>query len=317
MPPADAPALSVLAGLVYGQEPARGGLRALSPRGLRRHPQRGAHRSLRDDAQVLDRAAEAVAFLRERVARLGDRSSAPARSLFRGLEDLGRIDEGLEALEARAAAPSGATATCCCSRPRRRAATAGSRGRRSCSPRRPGAPARATGGGPRRASPAAPADLRASLDAWTAVAAAEPLALDAHRVRAELLLRLEGRPQAVEHVTAAAARVPTHLGLQRLLVEWLRDDAAARGQALRTLLQRHLDRRLVPPRALARARGAGALRRGARGARARRRARARAARDTRRTRPGAGPARAAAPKRRSASGRRSSARSTTAPRWRD
>ena len=236
--PADAPALSVLAGLVYGQERREEAFEL-----YRLAACADIHNEARIDryvttAQVLDRAAEAVAFLRERVARLGDRSSAPARSLFRGLEDLGRIDEGLEALEAAllrhpsdgdlllfAAEAQGRYGRL--ARAQELLAAASGRSRESDRRRTEARLARGAG------------DLRASLDAWTAVAAAEPLALDAHRVRAELLLRLEGRSQAVEHVTAAAARVPSHLGLQRLLVEWLRDDPPRAEQVLRTLLQRH------------------------------------------------------------------------------
>jgi len=71
------------------------------------------------------------------------------------------------------------------------------------------------------------------------VAAAEPLAMDAHRAVAELRSRLEGRPRAIEDVAAASARVPTHLGLRRLLVEWLRDDPAGAEAAVRALLERH------------------------------------------------------------------------------
>ena len=98
--PADAPALSALAALVHDRgrhEEAFELYRLAACSDI--HNEAHVDRYV-TTAQSLDRAAEAVAFLRERVARLGDRSSAPARSLFRGLEDLGRIDEGLEALEA-------------------------------------------------------------------------------------------------------------------------------------------------------------------------------------------------------------------------
>jgi len=190
------------------------------------------------DAPALDRAAEAVGFLRERVARLGDRSSAPARSLFRGLEDLGRIDEGLEALEAALARHPGDGDLLLfvaeaqgrygrLARARELLDVAAGRARESDRRRTEARLSRWAG------------DLGASLQAWSAVAAAEPLAMDAHRAVAELRSRLEGRPRAIEDVAAASARVPTHLGLRRLLVEWMRDDPAGAEAAVRALLERH------------------------------------------------------------------------------
>ena len=189
-------------------------------------------------AQALDRAPEAVAFLRERVARLGDRSSAPARSLFRGLEDLGRIDEGLLALEAALARHPGDGDLLLfvaeaqgrygrLARARELLDAAAGKARESDRRRAEARLSRWAG------------DLGASLAAWSAVAAAEPLAMDAHRAVAELRSRLEGRPRAVEHVAAASARVPTHLGLRRLLVEWQRDDPARAEDAVRALIERH------------------------------------------------------------------------------
>lgn len=238
MRPTDAPALSVLAGLVYGQ-----GRREEAFELYRLAACADIHNEARVDryvttGQALDRAAEAVDFLRGRVERLGDRSSAPARSLYRGLEDLGRVDEGLAALDAAlerhpndgdlllfAAEAQGRYGRL--ARAQELLAAAAGHARDSDRRRTEARLARWSG------------DLGASLVAWKAVAEAEPLALDAQRAVAELLARLEGRPRAVEHTAAAAARVPTHLGLQRLLVEWLRHDPPRAEQTLRALLERH------------------------------------------------------------------------------
>ena len=238
MRPADAPALSALAGLVYerGRRDEAFELYRLAACAdilNEAHVDRYV-----TTAQTLDRVPEAVAFLRERVARLGDRSSAPARSLFRGLEDLGRIDEGLEALEAALARHPGDGELLLfvaeaqgrygrLARARELLEAAAGRARESDRRRTQARLSRWAG------------DLSASLAAWSAVAAAEPLAIDAHRGVAELRSRLEARSRAIEHVAAASARVPTHLGLHRLLVEWLRDDPRRAEQALRALLERH------------------------------------------------------------------------------
>ena len=266
----------------------RGGVRALPPGGVRGHPQRGARRPLREHG--------AGARPRRGGRRLPARARGPARGPLVGPgaqpvprpRGPGPHRRGPGRARGGARPPPG----------RRRPAAVRRRGPGPLRPPGAGARAagrgraarreRATGGAPRRASRAGRATWARASQAWSAVAATEPLALDAHRAVAELRSRLEGRPRAIEHVAAASARVPTHLGLRRLLVEWLRDDPARAEDAVRALARAPPDGRLGAPRARARARRTSALRGGARGARARRRAGAGAGGDARRARAGAG-----------------------------
>lgn len=59
--------------------------------------------------------------------------------------------------------------------------------------------------------------------AWRRVLEADPLGLDAHRALAQLLAERSGRTTAVEHLREACKRLPHHVPLRSLLVEWLRD----------------------------------------------------------------------------------------------
>ncbi len=189
-------------------------------------------------AQSLGRTAEAVAFLRERVERLGRLSSAPARTLSRGLEDLGLVEPALEVLESSLALhPADGDLLLHAAETHARygraerasalLAAAAGRARESDRRRTEARLARWTG------------DLTGSAAAWRAVAETEPLAMDAHLALAGLISQLEDRTAAVRYLRDAAARVPTHVGLERLLAEWLRDDPAAAEPHLRAALERH------------------------------------------------------------------------------
>jgi tetratricopeptide (TPR) repeat protein len=189
-------------------------------------------------AESLGRTSEAVAFLRERVERLGPRSAAPSRTLHRGLEDLGRIEEALDALEsALALHPEDGDLLLAAAEAyarhgrvgRARALLVAARGRVRESDRRRTEARMARWAG----------DLKGSAAAWRAVADAEPLALDAHQALASLIAQLDDRGAAVDYLRGAAARVPTHVGLERLLAEWLRDEPKSAEAHLHSALLRH------------------------------------------------------------------------------
>jgi tetratricopeptide (TPR) repeat protein len=81
-------------------------------------------------------------------------------------------------------------------------------------------------------------DTAAALRWAREILRVEPLALDAHCGVARALARLEGMASAQAHLKAACERFPQHYGLQRTLVEWLREgDPAQQEEAIRALLR--------------------------------------------------------------------------------
>lgn len=190
-------------------------------------------------ARALDRAAEALAFLRARQARLGDRSGWPARSLCWALDEVGEGDEARAALEAALARrpDDGELALFAAEVAARRGDEA--RAAALLEAARP----RVHAGEWRRTAALAAAgrgDLPAALALWREVLEAEPLDLRAHDRVADLLTALEGPAAAAAHLEAAAARFPHHVALQRRRVEWLRevDPLGAEGP-LFELIARH------------------------------------------------------------------------------
>jgi tetratricopeptide (TPR) repeat protein len=191
-------------------------------------------------ARWLGRAEEALAFLRGRVEGLGDRSAAPARALFEGLDELGRVEEGLASLtEALKRHPGDGELLLF---------TAEAEGRYGRLDRARELLAAAEGRShhvdwTRTEARLAlwSGDLPASLRAWRAAAEAEPLSIETQRSCASLLAKLEGDEAARAHLARMLARAPRHLGLHRLLVEWSRDEHDAGESALRSLLALHPD----------------------------------------------------------------------------
>jgi tetratricopeptide (TPR) repeat protein len=190
-------------------------------------------------ARCLGRAAEGLAFLRERFERFGRKSSLPARTLARALGDLERTGEALDVFEkAMQLRPDDGglllyAADLCLERGRYDRAgelIAAARGRAHGSPWLRAA-ARLAG---------ARGEIDAARRLWEELLAADPLSLDAHRNLAELLAGARGRPAAVEHLRAACDRFPSHYELARLCNEWMRDDNPPGAEALiRRLLESH------------------------------------------------------------------------------
>jgi len=82
-------------------------------------------------------------------------------------------------------------------------------------------------------------DYQGVLEYSREVLEREPLALDAHARVARSLLRREGMPAAVAALRQASAAFPYHYGLQRMVVEWSREEGPQEvANAARELLAR-------------------------------------------------------------------------------
>jgi tetratricopeptide (TPR) repeat protein len=163
-------------------------------------------------ARQLDRADEALRYLRERCARLQAVSSQPAGSLFWALEELGRADLAFAELDAALARPSadGSIALLAADAHARYGHAA--RAAELLESARP----RARRASWLRAAAAIAAYHGEHAEAaarWREVLAAEPLALDAHRELAPLIAATEGAQAAERHLRAACERHPHHVGL--------------------------------------------------------------------------------------------------------
>ncbi len=77
-------------------------------------------------------------------------------------------------------------------------------------------------------------------DLWAEVLKVEPLAEDAHRAYARLLADTVDRPAALRHLQEACRRFTHNFALNKLYMEWLRDDGpAAVEPVLRRLVEIH------------------------------------------------------------------------------
>ena len=183
------------------------------------------------------RSEVAVDFLRDRIDRLGDRSSAPARTLIHVLNDLGRAEEGFRVLdEAVARRPDDGElrlfAASVCARYGREAAARAHR-------------AAAEGRVKRTAWLASMAreahgrgEREQALALWREVLRLQPLDMDAHGMIAVLLSETGGRSDAVAELRAACDRFPHHLPLRRMLYPFTHGDPAAdREPLLREILR--------------------------------------------------------------------------------
>ena len=178
----------------------------------------------------------ALAYLRERVTRLGKLSRAPWQTLHFGLEELERTAEGLQELAAALAAyPDDAALMLFAAR---QLARTGDFERASPLLER-------VRQGTRRSDWLRTAatihqyagDLPQALALTREVTALAPLEMGAQREVVRLIDAVEGRAAAIAHLREAAVRFPHHWGLNQLLVEWLADEPLAeQEQAVRTLL---------------------------------------------------------------------------------
>lgn len=80
---------------------------------------------------------------------------------------------------------------------------------------------------------------RQALATWKEIADKEPTSIRVHEAVASLLAVVEGEAQARTHLEAVVKRFPHHLGLQQILVEWLRraplDETEAAARTMRRL----------------------------------------------------------------------------------
>lgn len=220
--PHDPPVLATLADLLWDAGRRDEALDAYRFASCQGDKSEGYARAYFSAARALGRADEALALLRGRFARLGDRSGWPARSLCWALEELGAPDEAAAALdEARARRPDdGDLALYAADVAARRGDIA--RAEALLEEARP----RVHAGDWRRAAAHLAAnrgDPQRALALWREVVEASPLDVGAHEQVAHLLAEVEGPAAACEHLRAAAARFPHHVRLQHLWLEWLRD----------------------------------------------------------------------------------------------
>lgn len=199
--------------------------------GSMREPMVGAYF---DACRWLNLTDTGLAFLRARVERLGTQSGQPARTLYRALETLDRVDEAFAVLEAAVS---------------RRPHDVGLRiftanryagwGRAQ-----PAAAHLAAARGAKRtlllAEEARAArlagDRRRALEAWSEILESRPLDLEAHRSVALLLSETSDAGAAVKHLQIYCDRFPHNAGLRHLLYQWTAGrPAAEREQVLRQL----------------------------------------------------------------------------------
>lgn len=177
----------------------------------------------------LNRAEEALGFLRERWRRLGASSAGPGVTLAECLAQLHRDDE-VDAVLAESAAlrPDDAELAVCAEEvaTKRGMFEEAERLLRSVKGRVPEQEwrRRAAALAERRNDPAA------AREHWREILKDSPLAMDAHSALARLTADLEGAPAALALLGGACARFPRHNGLAELRVEWLRRERDPRAE---------------------------------------------------------------------------------------
>lgn len=186
-------------------------------------------------------SAQGLAFLQARVARLGSKSSQPARTLFEHLDALERVDEAFSVLDAALAAHPGDTDLLLfCAEARLRYGqihTAQAIVDRIGTSVRRAAVLRV-----RALVANADTRLDEALRYAEEAAALEPLDLRLHRLVASLRARLQGNESALDWLRRACARFPRNPGLSRLHYEWIdAADPAASEAVLRDMAAHHPD----------------------------------------------------------------------------
>ena len=178
----------------------------------------------------------ALAYLRDRIARLGQLSSAPYQTLYLCLEELERTPEALEELDraldahpedtwlmlfaARQLAGTGRF-----ERAWRLLARSQNGSRRSDWLRSAASMHQYAG------------DLPTALGLVREVTALAPLDIGAQREAARLIDAVEGRAAVLAHLRAAAQCFPHHWGLNHLVAEWMSEEPLAQQeQVVRHLL---------------------------------------------------------------------------------
>lgn len=215
-----------LANLLWDQQRQEEGLELYRIAACLDDGSEGLARTYFRSARAVNRSDEAIRFFEDRVARFGDKTSLPARMLFNALSDLDQMENAFGVLdralarrktdgelllftaEMRAAFGEMKTANALLNAARNKVRlTAWLR-----------AAANLAG---------MQGNLHEALGHWREVAAAEPLALDAHRNIALRLAETESRSAALEYLKSLTARNPRHYGLLQLRIEWLRNEGPA------------------------------------------------------------------------------------------
>lgn len=175
-----------------------------------------------DAGHYLARTEEVLGHLRDRFARFGARSGAPARTLYFALTRLERTVEAFEVLaQARQRRPDDSELMLfeadACAR----------HGKLERAEELLGKAHGVVRPADWRRSAAAIAELRGRISEallhWKAVLELEPLAMDAHRAVCLHLLATAGAEASLEHLAQAAARFPHHHALHQLWLDWLRE----------------------------------------------------------------------------------------------
>ncbi len=188
-------------------------------------------------ARLARRTEEALAFLEERLRRLGALSPAPAVTLARALIALDRDARGLEVLEsaldlhrddgqllliaAQAMQEYGRTEAARILLERARgkcpeAAFETHRGRLAL----------------------LQGDREGAREVWERLVARDPLSMEGHAALARLIGAAAGPHAVLRHLAEAAARAPRHPGLKRLELDWARNCRPDRMEGLaRTLVE--------------------------------------------------------------------------------
>ena len=172
-------------------------------------------------ARAVNQTTDALQFLKDRLARLGNQSGAPARTLCWAFEELGRDEEAEQTLDSSLVSrPDDPAVLIFAARIRAR------QGKHDDA-RSLLLQAKATS--PKTAWLRAAADLakaersqEAALARWREVVEFQPLAADAHQKIAELIAEIEGTEAAILHLRVASRRHPRSLALRGLLLEWVK-----------------------------------------------------------------------------------------------
>jgi tetratricopeptide (TPR) repeat protein len=184
-------------------------------------------------ARLVGDANAALAWLRQRHQRFRQ-STLPLRTLFWALEEVGRADEGLAAVdEALRENTDGDLLVWAVEVYGRygqgaRAHELLEGARRRC---RPGVWLRASA---RLA--AGEGRLREALESWRQVLRTEPLAVDALQQVADLVAALEGTHEAIATLQQASQSFPQHYGLLQLWYQWARREGPEAAEGVLALL---------------------------------------------------------------------------------
>lgn len=185
----------------------------------------------------------ALAFLRDRVERIGKKSSLPARTLAWAFMQVDRTGEALAAIESaiKLMPEDGQLMLYAADLYLAASLENMPRARQLVEQAKDNAP---RGEWLRTAARVARSDGQPaeSLGLWREVLNRQPLAIDAHGMVARLLAETEGRAAAVAHLRQAVERFEHHYPLHEMWIEWLRDEPeAVRETAIRKLIELHPD----------------------------------------------------------------------------